>query len=38
MEKKEENKKIASGVYVLKFELTETSWKNISKKYKKINQ
>ena len=36
--KREENKKIASGVYVLKFELTETSWKNISKKYKKINQ
>ena len=36
--KREENKIIASGVYVLKFELTETSWKNISKKYKKINQ
>ena len=37
-EKKEVNKKIASGVYVFKFELTETSWKNISKKYKKIQQ
>ena len=37
-EKKEENKKIASGVYVLKFELTETSSKNISKKYKKLSQ
>ena len=36
-EKKEVNK-IASGVYVLKFELTETSWQNISKKYKKIQQ
>ena len=37
-EKKEVNQKIASGVYVLKFELTETSWKNIAKKYKKIQQ
>jgi hypothetical protein len=29
---KKELIKIALGVYVLKFELTETSWKSISKK------
>ena len=33
--KKEEIIKIASGTYVLKFYLTETSWKKLNKKYKK---
>lgn len=32
---KEDKKTIASGVYALKFYLTETSFKNIYKKYKK---
>ena len=33
--KKDEIIKIASGTYVLKFYLTETSWKNLNKKFKK---
>lgn len=34
-DKKEEKVKIASGVYILKFYLTQTSWKKLNKKYKK---
>ena len=34
--KSDKKSKIASGVYVLKFYLTQTSWKNLNKKYKKI--
>ena len=26
---------IASGVYIIKFLITDSSWKNIAKKYKK---
>ena len=32
---KEEKIKIASGIYAMKFNLTETSWKNLCQKYKK---
>ena len=36
-DKKEENIKIASGIYIFKFTITQTSWKNLNKKYKKYN-
>lgn len=34
---KEEKIKIASGVYIFKFEITQTSFKNIAKIFKKSN-
>ena len=34
-DKADEIKKIASGVYILRFYLTQTSWKNLYKKHKK---
>ena len=36
-EAKEEKIKIASGVYIIKFEITQTSFNNISKIFKKQN-